>query len=308
LPYELPPETIEILRREDLAETALGRHVLAYLAMLAESDEDAGLRFIEEHLAPGVLERYSKEDLLGELLKDQAQIGATDVAQIARTGTYALELTVQSQATGEWWLLRLQGQPEEPHRLVGIGVMDTMPPVEAQAEAAPAAAPAGNQGGGKWQFPDSPTGRALKALLTAIDSGDDAQIRAFVEAHFDEPFLKNFSMEEHLAVFRGLHESLPGLDVEQVEKTNPNAVNFILVSRETGNRVKGDFEVQPQPPHRIIGLGFEPAEDTSNDSGNDNGFGSLEEMDRDLNRRAAAQTFSGVVLIAREATPVLSNF
>jgi len=114
------------------------------------------------------------------------------------------------------------GEPEEPHHLIGIGVMDMMPPAGA--------------------------------------SGEDAQIRRFVEAHFDEPFLKNFSMEEHVGFFRGLHESLPGLDVEQVQKPSPFSVEFVLVSRQTGHRGKGDFELQPQPPHRIIGLGFEPGE------------------------------------------------
>ena len=94
----------------------------------------------------------------------------------------------------------------------------------------------------------------------AIDKGDDAHTRAFVEQHFDEPFLKNFSMDEHLGVFRDLHATLPVLEVSQIQKTGPYTVSFVLISGQTGKKVKGHFDLEAQPPHRFVGLGFEPME------------------------------------------------
>lgn len=120
------------------------------------------------------------------------------------------------------------------------------------------AGPAQGEGSGAWGLPDSPTGRALKALLNTIAQGDDAAIRAFVETHLDDAFQNNFSMDEHLGFFRQLHEALPDLDLAQVNKTSPTSVNFILVSGQTGHRVKGRFALEAQPPHRFTDLGFEP--------------------------------------------------
>ncbi len=65
-------------------------------------------------------------------------------------------------------------------------------------------------------------------------------------------------MDEHLGIFRQLHEELPDLDVEQVNKTGPNSVEFVLVSGQTGHKIKGSFTLEAQPPHRFTGLGFEP--------------------------------------------------
>ncbi len=47
-PYEMPPEIIETLSKEDLAETPVGRLTLALLEVLATTDEDAARRFIRQ--------------------------------------------------------------------------------------------------------------------------------------------------------------------------------------------------------------------------------------------------------------------
>lgn len=255
-PYELPPETIETLRKEELAETPVGRHALALLDVLATTDEDATRRFIEEHFARRVLEKVAVDDMLGEFARDQQNIGAADVGRIVKTGAHALELTVQAKATGEWWLFQVESEPEPPHGLIGLGVTDTTPPTEAAAPEQ--VAPATGAPGDKWRFPDSPTGRALKALLTTIDAGDDAHITAFIEQHLDEAFRTNHSVDEHLTVFRQVHDDLPDLDVADVNKTGPYSVAFVLVSGQTGFRIKGSFTLSSEPPHRFSGLGFEP--------------------------------------------------
>ncbi len=263
-PYQLPPETIEVLTRENLGETPLGRRVLAYLALLESGDPAEIEPFAREHLVPDILEKYAMDDLVEEFGGDQLEIGAVDVAKIVQKSAHELELTVQSKATGQWWLLRLSGDSEAPHHLAGIGVMDTMPPAGAGPtgvvtveEGTATAAP----GSSKWQLPDSATGRALTALLTAIDNGDDTHTRTFVETHFDEAFLNNFPMEEHVSVFRDLHLSLPDVDVSQVEKVGPYSVQFVLVSGQTATKIKGSFDLESQPPHRFVDLGFVPVEE-----------------------------------------------
>lgn len=50
-------------------------------------------------------------------------------------------------------------------------------------------------------------------------------------------------------------------DAEQVNKTGPYSVNFVLVSGQSGHKVKAQFTLEPQPSHRFVGLDFEPVEE-----------------------------------------------
>ena len=50
-------------------------------------------------------------------------------------------------------------------------------------------------------------------------------------------------------------------DVEQVNKTGPYSVEFMLVSGQAGHKVKAQFTLASQPPHRFVGLGFQPVDE-----------------------------------------------
>lgn len=112
----------------------------------------------------------------------------------------------------------------------------------------------------KKPFPDSATGRALNALFALMESGDEGNIRAFIDKYFDPEFRDYLPLDEHVAQFRSLHEELGVLHAMSVDK--PNRFTAILEVRatESDGRYRIRIELNPDPPHGIVGLRVEPME------------------------------------------------
>jgi len=110
----------------------------------------------------------------------------------------------------------------------------------------------------KKPFPDSATGRALNAFFEVMESGDEGEIRTFIDTHFDPEFRDYFPLDEHVAQLRSLHEELGMLHAMSVDK--PNRFTAILEVRptESDERYRIRIDLNPNPPHGIVGLGVEP--------------------------------------------------
>ena len=126
--YELPPEEVILLSVEDLQGTEMGRRALALLDIYTETDVAKTEQFIQENFAPEFIERASPERLFEFIRTDQEGIGEANIGKIEQTAETTLELTVQSQRTGQWWLITLVFEAESPFRISRAGVTDTMPP------------------------------------------------------------------------------------------------------------------------------------------------------------------------------------
>ena len=154
----------------------------------------------------------------------------------------------------------------------------------------------------KWGLPGSPTGRALDALLTVIDRGEEAQIRQFVETKFAPSFLNQFPIKQHIEIFLQLHKDLPGLNVGDVRKTGPQSAQAILKSTQNNNQFKLVVEIEQEAPYRYVSIGFEPQEAVKEVA-----YSTPKELDRYLKEQTADGLFSGVVLIAKNGKPVFEK-
>ncbi|MFQ5769423.1 MAG: serine hydrolase domain-containing protein, partial [bacterium] len=165
--YILPSTVIETIPETELQNTAMGQHAQAFLEMLSSRDEQHTRHLIEQHFAPELLNRASMATHLRTLKSDQEEIGAVKYGQGVKAGENAIELTVQSKRSGEWWLLTLEFEPRPPHRIVGIGVTDTEPPAETKTTTTKDEEQ--NNFAEKWGLPNSSTGRRAAAFLETIE-------------------------------------------------------------------------------------------------------------------------------------------
>ncbi len=252
-PYELPPASIETIDEANLDKTPVGRRAKAFLEILRTTDEAATRRFIQDNFAARILEKYTTEDLLESLGRDQRTIGAVEVGRIVQSGTHELELTVTSKATGTAWRLMIRVEAEPPHGIDGLGVEHggPMPP----GPAAPTGPPP--EGGTDWGLPGSPTGRAASAFLDAVSQADAAAHRTFVEERLTPDFRNAFPMDVHLEQLQRMHDDFGDFELFGVEKTGPNEAKLMLLQRASGRRFVVTLAVEPQPPHRIAGLEVE---------------------------------------------------
>ncbi|UCH83507.1 MAG: beta-lactamase family protein [Candidatus Latescibacterota bacterium] len=108
------------------------------------------------------------------------------------------------------------------------------------------------------RFPDSPTGRALNALFDIMQSGDDTAIRAFIDDYFDPEFRDHFSIDEHVAQLRSLHEELGAVRVLSVDKPGPFSVILDVEAESSHERYRIELGLNPTPPHGITGIGVMP--------------------------------------------------
>jgi CubicO group peptidase (beta-lactamase class C family) len=243
-PYRLPTDPVETIGEEDLSNSPIGGRTLALLDVIGTKDKGKTLQFLEEHFHPHIFERYSRENLLEQFAGDQEDIGKVRIERIVKEHDFALELTVQSRGTGDWWRLKIRVDHEEPHQIISFGADDTFPPTEGSL--------AERENG--WGLPDSPTGRASSAFLTAISKGDPEGYRDFIQNHLEPGFRDEFPMEDHLAQFRKIREVVGDFELVGVEKTGPHSAKLRLRSKGSGEYFRVGLQLSPRPPHLIGGL------------------------------------------------------
>ncbi len=174
--------------------------------------------------------------------------------------------------------------------LVIVGLAATQPP----------SAAVGQEPGGRLRLPSSPTGQAVMLLVEMIERGDDSYTTEMLESRFTDSFRDAFPMDQHLGIFRQLHDEFAPADLGALERTGPNEAGFTLLST-SGASVAVAMELEPETG-KISGLEFsdEDAEESSSAPGS---FASADELRSELQRLAAANEFSGVVLVANGGRP-----
>ena len=110
------------LSLETLQASRQGQHALAFLELLAGGTEDDIRTFIDEHLAPSLLEVVPIETLIEGIKRDQQEMGATNLERISQKGETLLELYITSKKTGDTFTLILTFEETAPYQITGIGI------------------------------------------------------------------------------------------------------------------------------------------------------------------------------------------
>ena len=161
--------------------------------------------------------------------------------------------------------------------------------------------------------------RRLKEMIEVLNTGDHAKMRAYFEANSvgapDPQGAKTFSGHvPTLSHILNRYSTSRGVDLVRVT-TEPSRGEMVAIVR---NRLTGDEEylpvrVEPQPPHRIIGVPVIGANVAAT-------FGlklvgsvgvteqeRLHEIGAYLKKMGDAEIFSGAIVIARDGKPVFAK-
>jgi CubicO group peptidase (beta-lactamase class C family) len=140
----------------------------------------------------------------------------------------------------------------------------------------------------------------LAAWLEAFNSGDRAKLKAFVEVYDPER-----QVEDELE-FR---EKTGGFDLIQIVNSEPTVLTALVKAREAGNFAELTLKVEAEPPHRIAGMILkrrpgpvvEPAPARLAEAE------ALAGWKAEIEKRAAADQFSGAVLLAKNGKILFSG-
>lgn len=108
-----------------------------------------------------------------------------------------------------------------------------------------------------WGLPESITGKRSSALLSALDSQDLEKTKTFIKENLAPEFLEEFSLEGHLNQFQRMQEEIGKFELVGAMKTGDYSVRLKVKSKSTSQVFQVSLDLQPQPPHKIIGIGVD---------------------------------------------------
>jgi CubicO group peptidase (beta-lactamase class C family) len=157
------------------------------------------------------------------------------------------------------------------------------------------------------ELPNTPLGRIMREWFAVINSGGENEIKSFVETHFSpNAFRFQQSEADYIAFFRKLQEQSGGLEIVRVKpEIGVQPIQIVARSRRGEHFVLIGAGLENAEKGTLAGLGIDKT--NSPDAPKLSQIAQpLSEKEmiaairKDLDRRAQAGDFSGVVLIAKD--------
>ncbi len=157
------------------------------------------------------------------------------------------------------------------------------------------------------QLPETPAGRRMAEILDLINQADSETIKKYVSEEYAPEFRDAFPEAQHAGVFRQLHGAFPGLVPVSIVESSDDVLKVLLQSEPSGLWLEIVLQVEEEQPHRIARLGIKPAKAPPGKGearAQQPEITSLADLDTYLSEAEQENTFSGVVLVAEDETPV----
>jgi len=155
----------------------------------------------------------------------------------------------------------------------------------------------------KVSLPDSPAGRLVAAYLKAYNSGNADNVREFFRNNTSREALDRASAEERTERYQRLHDRLGSLEIRRVIEAKGGYCS-VLMRAEKGGYFIFEFELEETSPHHLVRLMVDEAEGENQQlSRKQNRAELIVSVEAFLDSLAAADEFSGVVLIAKDGKP-----
>ena len=168
--------------------------------------------------------------------------------------------------------------------------------------AAVAMAVAVTTGGGTQQpAQDRPATARLTAYLKAFNSSDPAEVRRFIEDNFAESALRETSADARVARYASARTRLKSMTLRRIVAERENRT-FALVAAGNQEVILLRADVEPAPPHKLLAIMLEMVEDPDNVAVPDpkqDDAALAGAVRAEMEARSKADTFSGVVLVAK---------
>ncbi|HYN85869.1 MAG TPA: serine hydrolase [Pyrinomonadaceae bacterium] len=159
-------------------------------------------------------------------------------------------------------------------------------------------------------LPDTPAGRTVARYVEAFNTGDEQRMRAFFLEHVAADSLARRPVEARLEVYRQMRDQTGGLELHGVTGATDTRVATLMRTKR-GGWLRFEFVFEQQG--KLVGLSVEDAESPS--PGAQGGAAAppatlteaeaLAEVERLVEEASKADEFSGVVLVAKNGSPVL---
>ncbi|MFB3111815.1 MAG: serine hydrolase domain-containing protein, partial [Gemmatimonadales bacterium] len=154
--------------------------------------------------------------------------------------------------------------------------------------------------------PDSPRYKAVVALSDFLISTGDKALKDFVDERVSPTLLGSIGRDRLVSALDELRSGFSGAQMAGARPQGPYGA-FIRFSNDQSI----SFETEANPPHRYVRIGSIGGEGVPSTAApacaipqQTSDVASLAQLDETLRAEAAAETFSGVVLVAKDGKPI----
>lgn len=153
-------------------------------------------------------------------------------------------------------------------------------------------------------LPDTLAGKRVAAWIAAFNAGEDGAMQQYLSENMAPEAIERRPIEERLGMFRDMREAFGTVELRKVVQAEDSLVTVVFAIQE--GFVELSFELEPQPPHRLLRIFGEPTDDPDlppppkvSESE------AVTAIERAVAEAVAADQFSGTVLVARDGRPLL---
>lgn len=171
-------------------------------------------------------------------------------------------------------------------------------------------------------LPDTPAAKRVTAFIKAFNTGDQKTMRDFHANNTAEGVFSKISMDEISRMDSQMYSDFGGFDLRRIIESNNTDITVLLQAKK-GPWLQMRCEVEQNPPHKLIGIGLQPAEAPKEmnakpaSSTNTNSTGAatakaadgeiIVELEKFLDQQVKADAFSGTVVLAKDGKPVFQK-
>jgi CubicO group peptidase (beta-lactamase class C family) len=160
------------------------------------------------------------------------------------------------------------------------------------------------------ELPDTPAGKTLAAFIQALNTGDHETLKRFHK--------ERGGGEENARQDIGFYQQSGGLKLHSVIRSDQFEIEVLTQTKKDGRWLNFSIGVEPQPPHGIADIRVRPTSAPSGKSGERvtstepanekiNEAGLIERLNAMMDKRIADDSFSGVVMVAKNNKPIFQR-
>jgi CubicO group peptidase (beta-lactamase class C family) len=158
----------------------------------------------------------------------------------------------------------------------------------------------------KPAIPDTEAGKRLAQLVEVLNTGSPAVFKKFISQEFSDKMVSAVPMARHLSIFGDIHDKSRGYDLVRIDDSKDYSIRAVYKNRLTEGFDLIMVNLESAAPHKIEGLGVRP---TGPGPGTVSEQPLTEkemagELDRFVKKLAAADVFSGAVLVERNGRKI----
>ncbi|MDQ3014182.1 MAG: S41 family peptidase, partial [Acidobacteriota bacterium] len=163
-----------------------------------------------------------------------------------------------------------------------------------------------------FELPNTPVGKALGKFLASLNSGDLAAMKKFHQETGGDA--------ENAEKDRDFYQQSGGLQPHSITRSTEFEIEIVAQAKKDGHWLSFSISVEPQPPHAVSGIRIHPAsaptdngkvekraEVSAPSNAKKTEVEVLQELPAWIEKQAAEDNFSGVVLIAKDGKPVFQK-